>query len=382
VIAFAPLLDLLAEVPDPRRAQGQIYKLPYVLLFSILAIVTGGNSYRSIVTFIDVNCRKLNAAFGLHWRRAPAHTAICYILQGLDPAAIEPVFRRHAALLQAACVAPGQRSIALDGKTLRGSFDNFNDRPAAQVLSAFATDTALVLAHVGIAEKSNEIPAAQSLLAELRVAKDTVLTLDALHCQKNIRSRGEANLALIVPVKDNQPHLHERTQDLSNAAAPLDSAHAVTTAATATKAAPSAYSILPTHWPIPTGNPTSPRVEREVFTRDAKTGLLRRASETAFYISNTPIGANRAATAIRAHWAIETTSHYSHDVTMAKIARAADPTPAYSPACAASLSTSSRPTAPAPSARTATAPLSQASTAFSNSSSDSVEQPWGQPPPC
>ena len=194
---FAPMLDLLAEVPDPRRAQGQIYKLPYVLLFSILAVVTGGNSYRSIVTFIDVNRRKLNAAFGLHWRRAPAHTAIRYILQGLDPAAIEPIFRRHAALLQAACATPGQRSIALDGKTLRGSFDNFNDRAAAQVLSAFATDTALVLAHVDIAEKSNEIPAAQTLLAELGVAKDTVVTLDALHCQKNIMwtARGEQRLS-------------------------------------------------------------------------------------------------------------------------------------------------------------------------------------------
>ena len=190
MIAFAPLLDLLAEVPDPRRAQGQIYKLPYVLLFSILAIATGGSSYRSIVTFIDVHRRKLNAAFGLHWRRAPAHTAIRYILQGLDPAAIEPIFRHHAALLQAACAASGQRSIALDGKTLRGSFDNFNDRAAAQILCAFATDTALLLAHVDIAEKSNEIPAAQSLLAELGVGKDTIVTLDALHCQKNIsRSR-------------------------------------------------------------------------------------------------------------------------------------------------------------------------------------------------
>jgi len=47
-----------------------------------------------------------------------------------------------------------------------------------------------VLAHVDIAEKSNEIPAAQALLAELGVAGDTIVTLDALHCQKNIsRSR-------------------------------------------------------------------------------------------------------------------------------------------------------------------------------------------------
>jgi hypothetical protein len=127
-------LGLLSEVPDPRRGQGQIYKLPYVLLFSILAIVTGCNSCRGIVTFIDVHRLRLNATFGLKWRRAPAHTALRYILKGLDPLAVEAVFRRHAALLQAARATPGQGSIALDGKTLRGSFDNFHDRAAAQSL--------------------------------------------------------------------------------------------------------------------------------------------------------------------------------------------------------------------------------------------------------
>ena len=184
--AFAPLLGLLADVPDPRRGQGQLYKLPHVLLFSILATVTGSNSYRGIVTFIDVHRHRLNVAFGLKWRRAPAHTAIRYILKGLDPADVEAVFRRHAALLQAARATPGHGSIALDGKTLRGSFDNFHDRAAAQVLSAFATDTALMLAHIDIAEKSNEIPAAQALLAELGVANGAIVTLDAMHCQKNI----------------------------------------------------------------------------------------------------------------------------------------------------------------------------------------------------
>jgi DDE_Tnp_1-associated len=186
VAAFSPLLDVLAEVPDPRRAEGKLYTLPYVLLFSILAIVTGCNSYRGIVTFIGVHRRRLNAVFGLNWHRAPAHTAVRYILQGLDPAAVEAAFRRHAALLQAARATPGQGSVALDGKTLRGSFDKFHDRAAAGVLSAFATDTALVLAHVDIAEKSSEIPAAQVLLADLGVADGATVTLDALHCQKDI----------------------------------------------------------------------------------------------------------------------------------------------------------------------------------------------------
>jgi hypothetical protein len=60
-----------------------------VLLFSILATVTGCNSHRGIVAFLDVHRRELNAAFRLACRRVPAYTAIRYILQALDPAAAE-----------------------------------------------------------------------------------------------------------------------------------------------------------------------------------------------------------------------------------------------------------------------------------------------------
>ena len=181
--SFDQLLGLLSNVPDPRRAEGKLYKLQHVLLFSILAVVTGGNSYRSIVTFIEVHRRRLNAAFGLHWRRAPAHTSIRYILQGLDPQAIEQIFRQHAADLCEAAANPTRRIVALDGKTLRRSFDNFNDRKAAQVMHAFEVEAGLVLAHIDIADKSNEIPAAQQLLGELNVAH-SIVTLDAMHCQK------------------------------------------------------------------------------------------------------------------------------------------------------------------------------------------------------
>ncbi len=183
VTAFAPLLSLLETVPDPRRAEGKVYRLPHVLLFSILAIVSGGNSYRSVTTFIDTHRRHLNRAFGLRWRRAPAHTSIRNILQSLDSSAVEAAFRRHASLLQTACAKPGGGSLAIDGKTLRGSFDQFRDRAAAHLLGVFATDTALVLAHSEVDEKSNEIPAAQALLAELGLA-GRLVTLDALHCQR------------------------------------------------------------------------------------------------------------------------------------------------------------------------------------------------------
>nr|WP_275266350.1 ISAs1 family transposase [Rhodovastum atsumiense] len=58
------------------------------------------------------------------------------------------------------------------------------------------------------------------------------------------------------------------------------------------------------------------QVERTVFTRNSKTGLLHHSAEIAFYISNAPLTATRAAETIRAHWKVETTSHYSRDVTM------------------------------------------------------------------
>jgi len=181
--SFDQLIGLLSEIPDPRRAEGKIYKLPHVLLFSILAGVTGGNSYRSIETFITVHRRRLNAAFGLSWKRAPAHTAIRYILVHLDPKAVEQAFRRHATGLLDGAATASKRTISLDGKVLKGSFDNFRDRKAVQLLHAFDTEAGLVLAHIDIDEKSNEIPAAQKFLGELNVAHSTV-TLDALHCQK------------------------------------------------------------------------------------------------------------------------------------------------------------------------------------------------------
>jgi DDE family transposase len=180
--SFKYVLSRLATIPDPRRAEGKLYQLPHVLLFSILAIVSGANSYRGIRTFIKVHRRNLNKAFKINWKRPPAHTAIRYILQGLNGADVEKVFREHADELNFAA-RPGARVIAFDGKALKGSFDNFKDAKARQVLSAFAVDTALVLAHIEISEKSNEIPAVQKLLEELDVAGH-IVTCDAMHCQK------------------------------------------------------------------------------------------------------------------------------------------------------------------------------------------------------
>lgn len=179
------LLDCLTEVADPRRGQGRRYPLAYILLFSVLAMLCGATSYRKIQRFIHAHRQRLNDWFGLAWKRAPAHTSLRYILQALDPEEVERAFRAHSRqLLERWPKSTGQLAIALDGKVLRGSFDRFEDQKAAQILSAFCQAEQLILGHLPVLTKTNEIPLAQQLIKELGLS-GCCYTLDALHCQKN-----------------------------------------------------------------------------------------------------------------------------------------------------------------------------------------------------
>src|SRR5512144_2590584 len=93
------LKTCLSTIPDHRRAQGRLYALEYLLLFSILAILSDATSYRKLQRFIQARLERLNTLCGLKWKRAPAHTALRYALKGLDPVEVEAAFRCHAAVL-------------------------------------------------------------------------------------------------------------------------------------------------------------------------------------------------------------------------------------------------------------------------------------------
>jgi hypothetical protein len=70
------LINGLAAIPDPRRAQGKLYDLPHLLLFSLLAVASGATSYRRIHQFIATPWQRLNPVFDGRWKRAPAYTSI------------------------------------------------------------------------------------------------------------------------------------------------------------------------------------------------------------------------------------------------------------------------------------------------------------------
>lgn len=184
MVPFSRLLAALEDVRDPRRARGKRYPLPNLLLFTVLALLSGARSYRGIITFLDQRRDHLNQHFGVNLKRAPALNTLRHVLQTLDTTDLEEVLRRHAKGFLPEPEHGERTAIALDGKVLRGSFDHIYDRKAAQTLTAFASEAAIVLAHTEINDKSNEIPAAQQMIRDLGLT-GVLFTADAMHCQKN-----------------------------------------------------------------------------------------------------------------------------------------------------------------------------------------------------
>ncbi|MCP4706158.1 MAG: ISAs1 family transposase [candidate division Zixibacteria bacterium] len=179
------LESFLFKIKDHRRKQGRRYQLGHILLFTILAILSGADSYRKVQKFIVAHYDTLNEIFELNWKRKPAHTTIRDIIQGTSGPELEQSFRQHSQVL--AEKEDQKQFIGCDGKVLRGSFDHFKDQKAVQILSAFMSDSHIILAHEEIATKTNEIPTAQRLMAELGLS-GYIFTFDALHCQKNAKN--------------------------------------------------------------------------------------------------------------------------------------------------------------------------------------------------
>ncbi len=137
--------------------------------------------------------------------------------------------------------------------------------------------------------------------------------------KKTFQIAADAGIALIVQIKDNQLTLHRQVRDICASAAPLTCVSSIDKGRNREERRTVAVFdprdvIADPDWRACIA--AIVRVERDVFTRSAKTGLWEHATHSASYLSNTPITADRATKAIRAHWTIENTSHYTRDVTM------------------------------------------------------------------
>lgn len=179
------LLDYLNKLEDKRRGQGKRYPLGYIILFSLLAIMCKANGYSEIARFIDIHLEKLEEIFGIFWIKSPHKDTIRNIILSLDAIELENTLIEYNHALVKLDKKKDSNIIAIDGKTLRGSFDNIKDVKSLHMLEVFATGSDLIIGHSEIDSKSNEIPATQEFIKKSGF-EGCLFTMDALHCQKKL----------------------------------------------------------------------------------------------------------------------------------------------------------------------------------------------------
>jgi predicted transposase YbfD/YdcC len=199
----------LAALPDPRARRGVRHRLTVVVTAAVCAVVAGYRSYTAIAEWVADAPAATALALGNAPDRRPSEAMIRRLLQTQDPDLLTTAIGSWLAGRVTAGASTARRAIAVDGKTLRGS--RTTDTAAQHGLAACDQASGVVLACTDVAGKTNEITRFQPLLDQISDLRDTVITVDALHCQRDhVTYLAERGAHWILTVKGNQPHLHRQ----------------------------------------------------------------------------------------------------------------------------------------------------------------------------
>ncbi len=204
---MSELEDLFADLEDPRAGNARRHSLHDILVIALCAIICGGQTCTDMELFGRAK-RELLQSFLKLENGIPSHDTFSRVLGMLDPEAFQGWFIEFMAEF-----AQGVEGVvAVDGKTLRRSYDRAGARSPLHLVSAWAEEQRLSLGQVAVAGKSNEIKALPKLL-ELLNLRGKVVTADAMHCQRQVAQqvvaqKGDYALAL----KGNQGRLRDDVQ--------------------------------------------------------------------------------------------------------------------------------------------------------------------------
>ena len=205
------LIAALMGLQDLRDARGLRYALVTVLVFVILAKLSGEDFLRGIAQWVKERQPELTKVLGFAQAQAPHYTTYGRILgHAVDVEHLEHIVRAFFATL------PGAgRSVLvnIDGKTLRGTL-SAGQTQGVHLLAVYVPGEGLVLAQVEVTSKENEIPATPRVLTMVDL-RGKIVTTDALLTQRKIAIQiVEAGGEYVLPVKDNQPQLLSDIQTL------------------------------------------------------------------------------------------------------------------------------------------------------------------------
>lgn len=204
---FQPLSlgEAFASLPDPRVERTRWHALSDVLVIALCAVLCGADSFTEMEDWGHAKEAWLRERLALP-HGIPSHDTFNRVFARLDPTAFTDCFVRWVEALR----EPTQgQVVALDGKTLRRSWDRAGGLAAVHVLSAWAAENRLVLGQVRVDAKSNEITALPELL-ELLDVRGCIVTIDAMGCQREIaRQITDQGGDYVLALKGNQGSLFE-----------------------------------------------------------------------------------------------------------------------------------------------------------------------------
>ena len=307
------LLEHFSALPDPRYRP--MHPLSDVLVIAICALICGADSWVAIEAFGKAK-QEWFATFLRLPHGIPSHDTFGRVFALLDTQAFAQCFADWSAAV--ATLTAGE-VVAIDGKTLRRSFDHAAEKAAIHMVSAWASQNRVVLGQIPTDEKSNEITAIPRLLRLLQL-KGCIVTCDAMGCQRAIaQAIVDQEADYILQVKGNQPNLLIGIESFFF------------------EALRDAFDKTPYDYYEMTEKGHGRIETRKVWCSPVKSGYVdteawanlssfirveatrqvgeKKSQEVRYYISSLPgTDAREAAHAVRRHWSIENGLHWVLDV--------------------------------------------------------------------
>ena len=309
------LLDHFAKIKDTRQSWKVAYPLREVLFLVVCGTIAGGDDYEDIVDWGKAHLSFLRGFAEFHFGIPCADWLRC-VMNRINP----ELFRACFTAWVEECWPDKLDLVAIDGKTSRRTHNRKTGHKALHLVSAFATNSRLVLGQEAVFEKSNEITAIPALVERLDL-KGALVSIDAMGCNPDIaQSILDAEADYLLAVKDNQPTLHADIESYFETAPPdeVEKVETVGKGHGRFEVRNHTVSHVIDWYAAQRSYPGAPRFPKLTTIAIVESRIERGdkiETERRSYISSRALSAAAFAEAARGHWAIENNLHWSLDTT-------------------------------------------------------------------
>lgn len=313
--ANAPLLLAFGKVPDPRKQRDQYYPLVDIISVVIMGVICSADDFVAAYRWACHREEWLKS-IGLCFNGIPCHDTLNRLFRLIDPKIFNECFMQWVQTISSTI----EGVIAIDGKTLSNSGDDFSKTNPLHIIHAFAAENYLLLGQLAADAKSNEITAIPELLKMLAI-KGNIITIDAMGCQKEIvKQIREKEGDYVIALKGNQGTLHTEAENFFQQVIEVEPAESESDFFSSLEKdrgrieerqiwSCSVLDWLPAYY---FENWTD--LKTLVCIKSSRTHKGKTTQEIRYYITNLESDAQRLAQIIRSHWCVENNLHWHLDV--------------------------------------------------------------------